>query len=131
MRPLGLTLFALVALGIGCSSPNAPTALGEWGGQEASLTLTSSGGTVAYLCGTGTIDSGWTISDGGQFASSGWHYFGGGPVPPGGRTPHPAQYSGQVDGLSLTMTVWVTDLKQALGPFHLMRGGPAVQELCV
>jgi hypothetical protein len=128
MRPFGLGLFALA---IGCSSPTAPTALGEWGGQPASLSLTTSGGTVAYLCGIGTIHSGWTITNGGQFAASGRHYFGGGPVPPGGTTPHPAHYSGQVDGQSLTMTVLVTDLKQTLGPFHLIRGGPAVHELCV
>ena len=128
MRLSGIALFALA---IACSSATAPTVLGEWGGKEASLSLTSSGGTVSYLCGAGTIDSAWIISPDGQFTASGWHYFGGGPVPPGGTTPHPARYSAQVDGQFLTMTVLVSDLQQTLGPFHLIRGGAAVHELCV
>ena len=121
----------LLALTLGCSSATAPTLLGQWGGHEASLTLTPSGGTVAYPCGSGTIDSAWTINQSGQFAASGQHFFGGGPVPPGGTVPHPAQYSGQVGGQFLTFTVSVTDLAVTLGPFHLIRGGPAVVELCV
>ena len=127
MRRSGL---ALVALAIGCSSPSAPTVLGEWGGQQASLSLTIAGGSVSYPCGAGTIDSAWTIGNDGEFSASGVHYFGGGPVPPGGTPPHPARYSGQVAGQFLTLTVFVTDLQETLGPFRLIRGGPAVHELC-
>jgi len=125
-----LTL-ALLSVALACFSPTAPEALGTWGGQEASLVLTTSGGQVAYACGAGTIDSAWTISRAGQFAASGQHFFGGGPVPPQGRPPHPAHYSGQVQGNDLTLTVTLTDLNQTLGPFHLVRGGPAVVEQCV
>jgi hypothetical protein len=126
-----ISTLALFALAIGCSSPTAVTPLGDWGGKQASLTLTISGGTVAYLCGAGTIDSAWTISKDGQFSATGSHYFGGGPVPVGGTPPHPARYSGLVDGEFLTLTVLVIDLDQTLGPFQLIRGGPAVHELCV
>jgi hypothetical protein len=122
---------ALCGLAVACASSTAPTILGAWGGQQASLSLTISGGTVAYQCGSGTIDSAWTITTDGQFSASGVHYFGAGPVPPGGTPPHPARYSGQVQGPFLTLTVVVTDLQQTLGPFHLIRGGPAVHELCV
>jgi hypothetical protein len=122
---------ALLALAIGCSSPGAPTVLGDWGGEQASLSLTISGGTVSYPCGAGTIDSAWTISDDGKLSATGSHYFGGGPVPVGGAAPHPARYSGQVNGQFLTMTVLVLDLDQTLGPFQLIRGGPVVHELCV
>ena len=121
----------LLALALACSSPSAPSVLGQWGGHEASLTLTGVGGTVSYPCGTGTIDSSWTISGDGQFAASGQHFFGGGPIPPGGTPPHPARYSGQVAGQFLTFSVRVTDLNVTLGPFHLVRGGPPVVELCV
>jgi hypothetical protein len=126
-----LSTLPLFALAIGCSAPTAPTVLGDWGGNQASLSLTISGGTISYLCGAGTIDSAWTITSNGQFSASGVHYFGGGPVPPGGSPPHPARYSGQVDGEFLTITVLVIDLNETLGPFHLIRGGPAVHELCV
>ncbi len=128
MRIFALML-GLVALG--CNSPTAPSVLGPWGGQEASLVLTVSGGTVSYPCGAGTIDSAWTLSPTGQFTASGQHFFGGGPVPPQGHPPHPARYSGQVYGDSLSFTVTLTDLGQTLGPFHLVRRGPEVLEQCV
>lgn len=121
----------LLAVALGCVSPTAPDPLGTWGGREASLVLTASGGTVSYACGAGTIDAAWTLSRAGQFVASGQHFLGGGPVPPQGRQPHPARYSGRVQGDDFTLTVTVTDLNQTLGPFHLVRGGPPVVELCV
>jgi hypothetical protein len=51
-------------------------------------------------------------------------------VPPQGHPPHPARYSGQVNGDDLTLTVTLSDLSQSLGPFHLIRRGPAVLEQC-
>lgn len=120
----------LVPLVLSCSSPTATGVEGSWGGTEASLELTGSGGTLAYLCGTGTIDS-WTLDSDGRFAATGLHYFGGGPVPPQGRPPHPARYAGRVEGDHLTLSVHLTDFGQTLGPYLLVRGGPAVTELCV
>ena len=121
----------VLALAVGCASPSAPTVVGVWGGREASLVLTQSGGTVAYACGAGTIGSGWTLDAGGAFNATGEHYFGGGPAPVEGRTPHPVRYTGQVTGDVLSLTVTLLDLGQTLGPFHLVRGGPPVHELCV
>jgi hypothetical protein len=121
----------LLPLALGCFSPTAPVALGSWGGQEASLVLTGSGGTLSYPCGAGTIDSAWTLDSDGRLVASGEHFFGGGPVPVGGRPPHPATYSGLVQGNSLTLTVTLSDLNETLGPFHLVRGGPVVVEQCV
>ena len=120
-----------LALAIGCSSPTAPSVLGSWGGTEASLTLARSGGALSYACGAGTIDSTWRLTPGGEFTGSGQHFFGGGPMPVQGRPPHPARYTGLVDGDQLTLTVTLTDLIQTLGPFHLVRGGPPVLEQCV
>jgi hypothetical protein len=121
----------LLPLALACSSPTAPDVLGSWGGKEASLVLTASGGTLSYACGAGTIDSAWTLSHAGQFVASGQHFFGGGPVPPQGHPAHPARYSGQVQGDKLTLTVTLSDLNQTLGPFHMVRGGPPVLEMCV
>jgi len=126
-----ISTLVLLPMALACVSPTAPDALGTWGGQDASLVLTMSGGQVSYACGSGTIDSAWTLSRAGQFVGSGQHFFGGGPVPPQGRSPHPARYIGQVQGDQLTLTVTLTDLSQTLGPFHLVRGGPTVVELCV
>jgi hypothetical protein len=126
-----IPVLLLLPLALGCFSPTAPDALGAWGGQEASLVLTAAGGTISYACGAGTIDSAWTLSGDGRLEATGQHFFGGGPVPPQGRPPHPARYDGVVEGNALTITVTLTDLNQTLGPFHLVRGGPAVMEQCV
>jgi len=121
----------LVALLAGCASPTAPEIAGSWGGSQVSLTLAHSGGTLTYPCGAGTIDSTWTLSADGAFSATGNHYFGGGPVPAGGGTPHPARYAGQVNNYVLTLTVTLSDLNETLGPFTLVRGGPPVRELCL
>lgn len=83
-----------------------------------------------YLCGTGTVDPGWSASATGVFSATGRHAFGGGPVPSGGRPSYPARYDGQVTGDVLVLTVTVTDLGQVLGPFTLRRNGPVVTERC-
>ena len=126
---IGCLSLAMIALA--CTSPTAPDLDGGWGGTEASLTLAAGGGAIQYQCGTGTIDSAWTVTPDGVFAGTGQHYFGGGPVPPGGRPPHPARYTGHVDGSVFTLTVTLTDLDQTLGPYRLERGGPIVAELCL
>ncbi len=125
-----LSGFCLLAI-IGCTSPTLPEVVGKWGGTQASMTLEPSGGTLSYQCGAGTIDSAWSLASGGRFTASGRHYFGGGPLPPEGRPPHPARYTGQIEGRVLTLTVVLTDLGQTLGPFRLIRGGPVVDEICV
>jgi hypothetical protein len=127
-RTCGLLLLAAI---LGCSSPTAPNPDGAWGGPEASLVLSPAGGRLAYLCGSGTMASNWVLSPDGRLTGSGQHYFGGGPVPPGGPVPHPARYSGRLDGDTLDLTVTLTDLGQTLGPFRLLRGGPAVHEICL
>lgn len=131
MRTRRRLLFGLAVLAAACSSATAPEAAGTWGGTEASLVLTRSGGTVSYACGMGTIDAAWTLAADGRFVATGFHYFGGGPVPAGGGTPHPAVYAGLVRDGRFEFTVTLTDLWQTLGPFHMVRGGPAVVEMCV
>jgi hypothetical protein len=113
-----------------CSDTTGPNPVGTWGGTQASLLLTRSGGTLSYPCGAGTVDSGWTFTQAGQFTATGQHFFGGGPVPPEGHPPHPALYSARVTDAQFTLTVTLTDLHQVLGPLVLVRGGPQVQELC-
>ncbi len=123
-----LTLLSTVA----CSEPSAgPVLKGQWGGHVASLQLADTGGSVQYQCGSGTIKAGWTFTDHGAFQAQGEHFFGGGPVPPGGAPGHPATYTGHVVGPKLVLTVTLTDLDQVLGPFELVRDGPQVADMCL
>ena len=129
MRPW-IGCVGVVIAALACESPIAPEAVGAWGGTSASLTLSRAGGTVQYQCGAGSIAPGWRLSESGVFAATGQHFFGGGPVPIGGRPPHPAEYSGTIIGNVFVLTVTVTDVPATLGPFRLERDGPIVTELC-
>lgn len=126
---MAVALVALVALA--CRTPTAPEAVGVWGGREASLVLADSGGSMSFACGASTVDSAWSIGPGGEFSATGRYYFGGGPVPPGGSTPHPARYAGLIQGNVFTVTITLTDLSETLGPFNMIRNGPPVVQLCV
>jgi hypothetical protein len=126
---MAVILVGLAALA--CHAPTAPEPVGTWGGQEASLVLSGSGGTMSYACGSSTVDSAWTIGAGGTFSATGLYYFGGGPVPPGGAVPHPARYAGLILDDSFTISITLTDLNETLGPFHMVRDGPLVVQRCV
>ena len=121
----------LAALLVGCASLMEPGVTGRWGGSQVSLLLDRTGGTLTYPCATGTMDSTWTLGADGALTATGEHYFGGGPVLPGGGTPHPATYAGHISGNVLTLSVTLTDLKETLGPFTLVKDGPEVHELCL
>lgn len=124
--------FALVVTSaLACSTSDTPVAEGAWGGPNASLALSRSGGTLGYSCGSGTMDSTWTVSADGRLTATGQHFFGGGPLPSGGRPPHPATYEVHLDGRVMTLTVVVTDQALTLGPFTMVRGGKPVQEICL
>ncbi len=141
MIPSRFSLLACLTAMIACAAPTPPAAedvrggtqgaLGVWGGTEASVSLSRAGGAVGYACGAGTIDSAWTVSQNGQFRATGGHFFGGGPIPGGGHPPHPAVYTGQIDGSTMVFTVKLTDLNQVLGPFRMVRGGAVVHDMCV
>jgi len=131
MRSPRCRLLPLLAVVLTCSAPTAPEAEGVWGGPDASLSLSRTGGVLSYSCGTGTMDATWTLSRDGRLTGTGQHFFGGGPVPPEGRAPHPARYAGRIEDNTLILAVTLTDLGQTLGPFSLLRGGHLVQEVCV
>ena len=95
------------------------------------MVLGANGGQITYQCGSGTIDPGWSFSADGGFQATGQHFFGGGPVPSGGRKPHPAVYEGRVEGDRMTLHVTLSDTGDTLGPYELIRDGPVVSEVCL
>jgi hypothetical protein len=132
MRPFTAVL-AILSLGCASTAPTAgeSAALGQWGGTVVSLSLTESGGTLSYQCGNGTIDGRWTVDADGGFHGAGQHFFGGGPLPESGRTPHQASYRGRIEGDRFTLSVDLGHMEQTLGPYTMTRGGHQVTELCL
>src|SRR5262245_47867045 len=121
-RGRGFGIAVALSLIAGCA-PTTPSAIvsGTWGGDHIRLDVTSLGATVEYDCAHGTIDEPLSPDRQGHFSAAGTHTIEpGGPVrvdEPVSR--HPAQYTGQVSGDTLQLTVTVTDTQQTLGPFSL------------
>ena len=128
-RPALLILMLTAA--VACSDPAAPELAGEWGGPDATLLLSTDGGSVQFACGSGTVAAGWRIDQNGEWSGTGEYFTGGGPVPSEGRPPHAADYLGSARGDVLTFTVSVPDLHTTLGPFIVRRGAPGAREICL
>ena len=93
-----------------------------WGGTHIGLVITVSGGTVEYDCAEGEILEPIRITNG-RFDVLGLHYLGmGGPIGVDRVHPRPARYQGTVDGDKMRMTVTLTDTKEQVGTFDLVRG---------
>ena len=134
MRQLTPLAALVIIAGLACADPTTPPDLelaGQWGSPDAALTLSMAGGTVQYACGSGTIDSGWSVRADRTWQARGQHYTGGGPAPSEGRPPHAATYTGRVQGDVLIFTVVVPDLGAVLGPFTVKRNAPGASEICV
>lgn len=131
MRSLTPLLALALLAGLGCADATAPVLPDQWGGPEATVMLSHTGGSVQYLCGTSTIDAGWGIAPGGRWHATGQYYAGGGPVPVEGRPPHPATYDGVFRGDVLVFSVAVPDLGSTLGPYTVTRGKPGASEICL
>ena len=93
-----------------------------WGGTHIGLVITVTGGTVEYDCAEGEILEPIRITNG-KFNVLGLHYMGmGGPIGVDKVNPRPARYEGTVKGDEMTMTVTLTDTKEQVGTFKLVRG---------
>jgi hypothetical protein len=93
-----------------------------WGGTHIGLVITVSGGTVEYDCAEGEILEPIRVTNG-KFDVLGLHYLGmGGPIGVDRVHPRPARYEGTVNGDKMTMTVTLTDTKEQVGTFNLVRG---------
>ena len=93
-----------------------------WGGTHIGLTITVSGANVEYDCAEGEILEPIRLSDG-RFNVLGLHYMGmGGPIGVDRVHARPARYEGRVDGDTMNMTVTLTDTKEQVGNFTLVRG---------
>jgi hypothetical protein len=98
--------------------------IGGWGGEHISLDVTPEGGRVEYDCAHGTIDQKVVLDGQGRFDLSGTHVREhGGPVRKDEPADsHPARFTGQVKGETMTLTVTENDTKEIVGTFTLVHG---------
>jgi len=118
-------LVLLVALLASCSSPSAlKVPGGEWGGRNLELVVGNTGASGTFKCGAmGRIDQSLVLDSSGGFDVPGTFD----PVLVAGG-PHPARYSGMLNGS--TLQVNVTSQGAPLGTFQLEQGRPAAFDVC-
>lgn len=132
MMQLTSVLFAVVLSLSACTAaPKTGEPLtGAWGGAHISLQLDESGGVLEYDCAAGSIDEPVRLDASGRFSARGTHTPNtGGPERVDVERPRvPAEYSGQITGTRMTLSVRAP---QELGPFTLSRGGSAQLMRCL
>ena len=98
-------------------------AQGTWGGQGIGLEVTETGARVEYDCARGTVDQAMTLDADGRFDSRGTYASEGpGPIREGESKGRPAQYSGQLQGETMTLTVKLVGADEVIGTFTLVHG---------
>lgn len=96
---------------------------GAWGGQGIALEVTEKGATLEYDCAHGTVDEAMKLDSSGRFEVRGMHVRERpGPVREGESNGQPAVYSGKVDGDTMTLTVKLNGLDEAVGTYTLALG---------
>lgn len=100
-----------------------PPLTGEWAGDRARLTLSATGGTIDYDCGSGTINGPLRLDARNQFKAGGlFEEYAPGPASADApRHARPTVYRGTVDGDTLTLAVRTAG-SASPRTFHLVRG---------
>ena len=125
MRRLTFLVASLLAA---CTGARATTELprGQWGGEHVSMAVTATGASLEFDCAHGTVDEAPLLGAQGQFNLRGAYVRGhGGPIrqdEPEDR--HPAQYSGQLQGPRVRLSIRLTDDGTQIGPFEAVLGQP-------
>ena len=112
VRSFGLPLLSLLALSCSANDPGGPPAdgllaIGTWGGTEAGALVTDTLAHVHIGCTYGDIQGRVTLDADGRFTRAGTYLLRAYPVALGPNMP--AQFTGQVRGRTLTITVTVSD----------------------
>ncbi len=125
-----LALFVLLALGA-CAAPRVgpetvPT--GTWGGDDGGLIVTADGAHAHIGCTLGDVTGAIALDAEGRFDVEVQWNLDAFPVNRG--ILHPARFSGQTDGVTLSLTVRLSDTGQVLGPVRLTRGREPRMQNC-
>lgn len=122
MRATELSFIIAAVIALGCASTGAPITdvTGTWGGDDAGLIATDTSAHVHIGCTLGDT-KGRIIPDAdGHFSIAGTYDVDAYPVERG--IIHPALFTGQIVGRSMTLTVTLTDTARTLGPVTLVFG---------
>ena|SRR5436853_7937321 len=97
---------------------------GAWGGMHIRIEVAGGSAKIEYDCAHGTISGPLLVDSHGRFTLRGTHVpEHGGPIRQEDlRAGQPARYSGWTDGKKMTLTVVLSNTKETIGTFNLVRG---------
>src|SRR6266550_6715299 len=113
------SILALVACSAATSTPITDV-VGTWGGDNAGMIVTGADVHVHIGCTLGDAVGPIHPDADGRFAATGTYSVDAYPVSRG--IIHPAQFTGQITGQMMTLTVSLTDTARVLGPVSLIYG---------
>ena len=113
------TIFALIACSAATSTPITDV-VGTWGGDNAGLIVNGNDVHVHIGCTLGDAVGPIVADENGRFEVSGTYNVDAYPVNRG--ITHPASFTGQIVGQTMTLTVSLTDITRVLGPVTLTYG---------
>ena len=112
-------IFALIACSAATSTPITDV-IGTWGGDNAGMIVNGNDVHVHIGCTLGDAVGPIHPDEDGHFEVSGTYNVDAYPVNRG--ITHPATFSGEIDGQTMTLTVSLTDTARVLGPVTLVYG---------
>ena len=122
-RAIGLAGIVAAVIALGCASTTgAPITdvTGTWGGDDAGLIATDTSAHVHIGCTLGDTKGRIVADIDGHFDLGGTYNVDAFPIDRG--VTHPARFTGQIAGKSMTLTVVLTDTGRQLGPVLLVLG---------
>jgi hypothetical protein len=114
-----LSIFAALACSAATSLPITDV-VGTWGGDNAGMIVSGTDVHVHIGCTLGDAVGPIRPDAAGRFDANGTFNVNAYPVDRG--IVHPARFTGQITGLSMTLTVSLTDTARVLGPVTLVFG---------
>jgi hypothetical protein len=121
MARLSVILSTLLVLACSAATSTPFTEIvGTWGGDNAGLIVSGTDVHIHIGCTLGDAVGPIRPDANGQFEANGTYNVDAYPVDRG--IVHPARFTGQITGLTMTLTVSLTDTARVLGPVTLIYG---------
>lgn len=120
---VGPALLAAAIIALGCATTTgAPITdvAGTWGGENAGLIATDTSAHVHIGCTLGDTKGQIVVDGDGRFVMTGTYNVDAYPIDRG--ITHPARFTGQISGKTMTLSVELTDTGRQLGPVVLTLG---------
>jgi hypothetical protein len=117
-----ITVILSIFVALACYASSAPITevVGTWGGDDAGLIVTDTDVHVHIGCTLGDALGPIRPDAYGRFEASGTYNVDAFPINRG--ITHPARFTGQITGQTMTLTVALTDTARVLGPVTLTFG---------